>query len=264
MGLILDPDAEEYHCWHLFHPCWLSLRFLPRWWLNLESLVSLSDPNWSCVLSSIEKDVKLGKSDEELNPDDDPEGGSYIFWLSYILQCSTKIAFWCYLSDWLRLSWVCWMLAMHSYSGLSPHCCLWFQESFLCWWWFPSACLEDWGLKESNAAAWASKSKLLWLIFMFPNSQGLIPFPFGFEGPSPLVEVDSSLLGHTLSCLHSTIFFWGVVRFFLAIFTALSCSEVWNFLLLLMVLWLCTCLHWILVQGGYSILSGVSISSSGL
>ena len=41
-------------------------------------------------------------------------GGSYIFRLTYILQCSTKIAFWRYLSNQLRLGWVCWMLAMLS------------------------------------------------------------------------------------------------------------------------------------------------------
>ena len=48
---------------------------MPHQWLNSESLVSLSNPDWYCVLSSIEEDVELDESDEELNPDDDPEGG---------------------------------------------------------------------------------------------------------------------------------------------------------------------------------------------
>ena len=115
-------------------------------------------------------------------------------------------------------------------------------------------------LRESQAAACASTSRLSWLRLALPHSRGSIVFPLGLDGPSPRDDIELSRLGRTF-CRFWNFCCCSLVNFSAAKSTNFLCSVVRDFFLLGKELSLRARLCCTLVQRAYSGSSGVSTTS---
>ena len=265
MGLILELAIKEHLCLLLLRPCQLLVLFVSvaavLWIVCFIHRLGAITTAWGGV-----RRLSWGWG-QWIWAGRRPRGRSWVSGSSNIPQGSTKIALRCNLSYRLQSAGysVRFPCCFPDNSWALEGCCLFSQLMDCIFLWlqgFSLHCSLGWVSRDFRAAAWASKSRLSWLILILPHSLGSIPLPLGLEGHSSRDEVDLFLLGQIFSCCCQTFCFWSAVMLVVALFTVCVYSAVRGF-------WCwypfsndsCTCLCTTVIQWESSTLSGVSTSS---